>query len=500
MNGEEKMIQEEKKPKKEKTKKEKKPLDKAAKKKRRRIILGCVAGVLVIAFVVMKVTAGEGAQAIVSTAGAWTGEIEETINTSGTVTTLETKTYFSDVNVKIADVAVEVGDAVKAGDLLIAYDEDDLAREKELAQLSAQSSEGSYKNSVQSNNEKLGDLNEANVNLEVLDQQIEDTEAYIKNLEAKIEKKKSDLAYFGTLLQITMLDWQEKQAKGEFSEEDEEIYLELQKQVQLNTYEQQNNEEIRGWQDELEVYNDMLSGYKEYRSEMKSQKSSAEAGKMNAGAKEELEANKQTKEIETANTLENLEEAQNGILAAFDGVVTEINAVEGGSVATGSALLKLESTEQVMVRISVTKYDLDKITVGQSATVSVGSKEYQGEVSKINKKAETNNSGAAVVGTEIKIKNPDSDLVLGVEAKVVISTAKEENAVLVPVSAVNVDMEGEFVYVVENNILVKKPVVTGISSDLYIQVKEGLSEGEQVVTDVSAGLVEGMTVMAIPQQ
>lgn len=221
---------------------------------------------------------------------------------------------------------------------------------------------------------------------------------------------------------------------------------------------------------------------------------------MNSGAKEELEANKQTKEIETEDTLKSLETAKSGITAEFDGVVTEINAVEGGSVPVGSSLLKLDSTEDVMVRITVTKYDLDKIAVGQSAKVSIGNKEYQGEVSKINKMAETNNSGAAVVGTEIKITNPDSDLILGVEAKVVISTAKEENAVLVPVSAVNVDMDGEFVYVVENNILVKKPVVTGISSDLYVEVKEGLSEGEQVVVDVSAGLQEGMTVMAMPEQ
>lgn len=483
-----------------KEKKEKKPLDRAAKKKRKRIIFAGIAIVLVIAFVVMKVTAGESMQAIVSTASAWTGEIEETINTSGTVTTLETKTYFSDVNVKIGDVAVQRGDAVKAGDLLISYDAQDLAKQKELAQLSAQSAQGSYKNSVQSNNEKLGDLNEANVNLEVLDQQIADVEARIKVLEANIEKKKSDLAYQGTLLQITLLDWQEKQAKEGFSESDEDIYLELQKQVQLNTYEQQNNEEIRKWQEELELHQDMLSEYKSYQSEMKSQKSSAEAGKMTAGAKEELEANNQTKEIEATDTLDSLASVENGITAEFDGVVTEINAVEGGSVAAGAQLLKLESTEDVMVQISVTKYDLDKIDVGQSAKVTIGNKEYQGEVSKINKMAELNNSGAAVVGTEIKIMNPDSNLILGVEAKVIISTAKEENAVLVPVSAVNVDMEGEFVYVVENNILVKKPVVTGISSDLYIQVTEGLSEGEQVVTEVAANLQEGMTVMAMPQQ
>lgn len=492
------MSEEEKKDK--KSKKEKKPLDRAAKKKRKRIIFACIAVVLIVGFIVMKATAGESVQAFVATAVAWTGEVEETINTSGTVTTLETKTYFSDVNVKIGDVAVQKGDAVQAGDLLITYDADDLAKEKELARLSAQSAEGSYKNSVQSNNEKLSDLSEANVNLGVLEQQIADTEARIKTLEANIEKKKNDLAYQGTLLQITLLDWQEKQQKEGFSESDEDVYLELQKQVQLNTYEQQNNEEIRKWQEELELHQDMLSEYKSYQSEMKSQKNSADAGKMTAGAKEELEANNQTKEIETADTLNNLIAVENGITAEFSGVVTEINAVEGGSVATGSPLLKLESTEDVMVQISVTKYDLDKIAVGQSAIVTIGNKEYQGEVSKINKMAEMNNSGAAVVGTEIRITNPDSNLILGVEAKVVISIAKEESAVLVPVNAVNVDMEGEFVYVVENNILVKKPVVTGISSDLYVQIVEGLSEGEQVVTEVAANLQEGMTVMAMPQQ
>ncbi len=335
-------------------------------------------------------------------------------------------------------------------------------------------------------------MNEANVNLEVLDQQIKDTEAYITNLNHKIEKKKSDLSYFATLLQITLIE------EADSLTEDERV--EIEKQVELNRYEQEHNKEIQGWQDELEVYNKMLSDYQEYRSEMKSQKSSADAGKMTAGAREELEAENQTKEIESADSLESLEKAEGGVVAEFDGVVTEVNAVEGGSAAVGEKLLKLDSTEEVMVKISVTKYDLDKIAVGQEARVTIASKEYQGKVSKINKMAETNNSGAAVVGTEIEILNPDSDVILGVEAKVIISTAKEENAVLIPVTAVNVDMNGDFVYVVEEGILVKKPVVTGISSDTMIQIVEGLSEGEQVVTEVTATLMEGMPVMAMPQQ
>ncbi len=475
---------------KEKKKKEKQPADPGRKKKRRKRILFAVIGVLILLFILSKLFGGNGA-AVVTTTQAQIGDLQQTIDTSGTVKTEESKVYFSDVDVKVGEVKVQAGDAVKAGDVLLTYDADDLAAAKERAELKKQSTEGSYLNSVQTNNEKLGDLSEASTNLEVLDQQIADTEAYIKNLEAKISKKKSDLAHEGALLQISLIDWQDQPNSDE--------YQNLQKLVQLNNYEQQNNEQIKSWQDELDVYNDMLSEYKEYRSEMKSQKSSAEAGKLTGGAKEELEANNKTQTMDVEDSLDSLSSVENGIVAEFDGVVTAMNAVEGGATAKGTQLLKLESTEDVMVRINVTKYDLSKIKEGQKAIVTIGSREYEGEVSKINKMAEQNNSGAAVVGTEIKILNPDSDVILGVEAKVVINTEKVENAVLVPITAVNVDMDGEFVYVVENNILVKKPVTTGISTDTMEQIVEGLNGDEQVVTSVTTDLYEGMTVAAMPQ-
>ena len=476
---------------KEKKKKEKQPVDPAKKKKRRKIILFVVLGALVLLFILSKLLGGNGAAAIVTTTQAQIGDLQQTIDTSGTVKTGESKVYFSDVDVKVGEVKVQAGDAVKAGDVLLNYDADDLAAAKERAELKRQSAEGSYLNSVQTNNEKLGELSEASTNLEVLDQQIADTEAYIKNLEAKISKKKSDLAHEGALLQISLIDWQDQP--------DSDEYQNLQKLVQLNNYEQQNNEEIKSWQDELDVYNDMLSKYKEYRSEMKSQKSSAEAGKLTGGAKEELEANNKTQTMDVEDSIDSLSSVENGIVAEFDGVVTEMNAVEGGVTAKGAQLLKLESTEDVMVRINVTKYDLSKIKEGQKAIVTIGSREYEGEVSKINKMAEQNNSGAAVVGTEITILNPDSDVILGVEAKVVINTERAEGAVLVPITAVNVDMDGEFVYVVENNILVKKPVTTGISTDTMTQIIEGLNGDEQIVTSVTADLYEGMTVAAMPQ-
>lgn len=473
-----------------KKKKEKKPVDKAVKKKRRRIIILVVILLLIGYMVVSSMIAGS-APMPVAIAAAVKGEIEQTISTSGTVESDRIKSYFSEVNVKVGSVPVSAGDAVKAGEVLIAYDENELQKELLLADLKQQSDEGSYRNSVQNNYENLGDLSEANTNLEVLEQQIADTEAYIKGLENKIEKKKSELELFGTQLQISLLDWQDKP--------DSEEYMNLQKLIQENNYEMNNNKDIKGWEDELEVYNDMLADYQEYRSEMKSQKSSAEAGKMTAGASDQLEADNQVKALETEENMAVLQKVQTGICADFDGVVTEVGVVEGASAPEGTKLLELQSTQEVSVRISVTKYDLDKIALGQKAVVTIAGKEYEGEVSKINKMAEQNASGAAVVGTEIKIINPDSDIFLGVEARVVITTAKETNVVLVPVSVVNVDVNGEFVYAVEEGILVRKSVETGISSDTMIQVLSGVDEGDELVTEVTTELSEGIAVVAIPE-
>ena len=86
---------------------------------------------------------------------------------------------------------------------------------------------------------------------------------------------------------------------------------------------------------------------------------------------------------------------------------------------------------------------------------------------------------------------------MGIEAKVVIYSDKSENVLVVPVETVNSDKNGDFVYIVENNIVVRKDVVTGVSSDTYIEVTDGLNENDQVMTDISIDITEGMEVMVM---
>ncbi len=477
--------------KKEKTeKKEKVPMDKAKKKKIiRRSILGVIV-LVVVFFIGSSVIAAKNAKPIVYTQAATTGDVEQVINTSGNIKTENTKIYFADVALPIGKINVQPGDAVAKGDALLNYKEDALENEKKLAELKLQSISGSYNNSMQTNSEKVVDLTEANTNIPVLDQQIADTEEVIRKIEDKISKKQSALAYEGTLLQISLQEWSDQP----FSEE----YENLQKLIQYNSYEQQHNKDIKAWQDELASANDTLAHFKEYRSEMKSQKSSSEAGKMTSGSKTELEANNQTQKIQADQTLVDLAAAENGVTAEFAGVVTSVDVVEGATTVAGGKLLTLESTEDVKVEISISKYDLDKIKEGQNVDVTVAGNTYQGVVSKISKMAVNNSTGTPVVATDIKITNPDESIFLGVEAKVVIHTAEAKGVVLVPVEAVNTDKEGDFVYTVENNILMKNRVVTGISSDSFIEIKEGLQDGMIILTELTSDIPEGTEVMALP--
>lgn len=486
---------EKKKEKKQKDKKPKEPKKPMDKKRKRKIIRRSVIGVVVLGIILFMVRNSLAAQNMgipVSTILATTEDIEQNLSTSGTVKSEESKTYFAPLAVKVGKVEAAAGDSVKKGQTLIEYDADALEEAKQMSELKQQSNEGGYESSVYKNNKYIAELGEANVNLEVLDQQIADSENYVRELQQKINDKKAALAHEGTLLQISLLDWSDKP--------DSEEYLNLQKLIQYNSYEQQNNKEIMAWQKEIDTYQEIISGYKEYRSEMKSQKSASEGGSMDGGSRSQLEANTQLEEMNNQSTLDAIAEVESGILADFTGVVTEVEIVEGATPQEGQKLMTVESTEKVKVEITVSKYDLDKIAVGQSAKIEIAGKEFEGKVTKINRMATTNASGAAVVGAEVEIRNPDQSIFLGVEAKVEVHMATAEGVVAVPIEVVNTDREGDFVFVAQEGVVKKKRITTGISSDMYIEVKEGLAEGEEVIMTTGQELEEGMPVTVIPQQ
>ena len=127
--------------------------------------------------------------------------------------------------------------------------------------------------------------------------------------------------------------------------------------------------------------------------------------------------NKAKSELENADAEKKYEAVLNGVVAGFNGVVSELSVVEGASVQEGTQLMVLESFDNVCVEFQASKYALETLALGQPAEIVISGKNYTGTVSKINHVAEANSSGTPMVAARVHIDNPDENIFLGIDAK-----------------------------------------------------------------------------------
>lgn len=465
------------------------------KKKGKKLIILIIVIVLIVGGLWACSNMGGDAMNMVETIKPEIGTVEELVSTSGVVASEEVKTYFAPVTGKISEVLVEAGDVVKAGDLLISYDMDEMAETLEQARLQYISGNSSYNGSLADSKDAQAKLTEADTNISVLEQQIKDEKAMIKDLKERLTtiqtESSNSLAEESMNLQKKLIELQKDPVANE-----EEI-RQVQIAMQTNQYVSQivgTSGEQAELQEKIAEEEERLAGYQEYKAEMEAQKQQAEAVTLSSYQRENLSATEQLNLIAYENAQEDYDIANQGIVAAFDGVVTELSAIESMTVGESVQLLTLANYNQVCVKLSVTKYDLARITVGQTADITISGSTYEGTIVKIDRMATQNVSGNAQVGVEIHIENPDNNIYLGLDAKVQIHAGKAEDALLIPVNALNADKNGDFVYVEENGVVVRKDIVTGISSTEYIEVKEGLTSEDNVIVSSYVTLEEGMAV------
>lgn len=471
--------------KKEKIKKERTPQQK---KRNRRIVVFSILGAAVLLIVCMGAKAANTLPTL-QIGALKMGEVIERIDSSGAIKSLDQKVYFSPIDGTVADVKVSLGDAVKAGDVLVTFDDARIDKDIQNASLKKDAAEGSYSNSLQTNGRTCSNLNEALAALPDLQAKIEYAKGVVKFLEDKIADKKASLSYEGSQLQISLLDYYPG----------DEEYSNLQKLIQDNNYQQGNNAEIREWESQLKAANDILSELKSDEATMKSKKESAKDATMTKGARQELEANHESTLRELDEQIDKLNLAKEGIKADYNGVITELDAISGADVIKSGQMLTLESLENVVVGIELTKFDMEKVRIDQEAVVSLNGVDYEAKVSHIDKMAQVNRTGATVVGAQVKLKNPDDNLVLGLDAKVKIIVGKNENALLVPNEQILYDQDGAFVYICPEGKLEKRHITLGLADDENTEVLEGLSKDDMIVLNPPENMEEGTLVKTIEQ-
>ena len=169
------------------------------------------------------------------------------------------------------------------------------------------------------------------------------------------------------------------------------------------------------------------------------------------------------------------------INAAASGIVSEVSVSEGQYVSEGSSILRLENFDQLWVEADVYPAEANSISVGTPVKVSVsGFPEFEQTV-KINFISPQIDPSSQILKVRAPIQSKGK-LQSGMQATVLLSTAKINNAVALPLAAVIRDGKGAHVWIkTGKNTFSPRMVTTGQEDADQIIITSGLEEVKEVV-------------------
>lgn len=202
-----------------------------------------------------------------------------------------------------------------------------------------------------------------------------------------------------------------------------------------------------------------------------------------AGSQQELAASKAALDKDKALF------AYSRITAPFDGVVTQIGAYTGALLPAGTSssqgdqtLCHLEQNNLLRLVIPVPERAVASLQVGETVTVNVSSlnRTFPGKVSLFSDQIDEQ---TRTMHTEVDVPNPKYEIVPGMYATVGLPLTAVENALTIPVQAVQASSEGHgsVLVVGSDNRIEKRDVSTGIESATDIEVLSGLRDNDRVV-------------------
>jgi RND family efflux transporter MFP subunit len=188
------------------------------------------------------------------------------------------------------------------------------------------------------------------------------------------------------------------------------------------------------------------------------------------------------------------------IVSPVDGFVGRRNLDQGAFAGANTVILQVVDIGTVRMVSNLVEKDFKRITQGVQALVEVDAfpgEQFAGTVSRV---APVFDAATRTASMEIEVPNPGYRLKPGMYARVRLTAQRKADALTVPRTAV-VDSEGRRGVFLPNGQNAKfQPVSTGLQDNDRVEITEGLTEGQRVITTGALALREGdrITPMNMP--
>lgn len=187
------------------------------------------------------------------------------------------------------------------------------------------------------------------------------------------------------------------------------------------------------------------------------------------------------------------------IKSTINGIVNKRNIEPGSVVAPGSVLFELVNVSKLKLKVTVNELQVSTLKVGTPVKVTASvfpDKEYAGKVTFIAPKADESLN----FPIEIEIaSNPGNELKAGMYGSAVFSNNEVKQATIktIPRNAFLGGVGNNQVFVVKDSVAKLTKIVSGRILGEEVEVLEGLSEGDVVVTSGQINLQDGTKVSPI---
>jgi HlyD family secretion protein len=174
------------------------------------------------------------------------------------------------------------------------------------------------------------------------------------------------------------------------------------------------------------------------------------------------------------------------VIAPFDGQVLSVENIPGEVVGAGELSVNIADLDNLYVDAQVDESDIARVRVGNQVSAesdALPGVEFSGEVVSINPVGEVV-SGLVKYDVRVKIETPKGDdfLPLGSTMNLVIQIGGETTTLAVPITAIQNDAQGEFVWVVRGGETLRVDVTGGAIIGEMVAVTGDLNEGDVVTT------------------
>lgn len=183
------------------------------------------------------------------------------------------------------------------------------------------------------------------------------------------------------------------------------------------------------------------------------------------------------------------------VKAPFDGVVGEVFAETGVDLSLAQPLVRLLDISSVDIEISVPENEYSAYSKGDEAYVDVpaaGGKDFRAVL-------KTKGLTASALSHSYRFVLEPEHGVAGLMPGMVCKVRFDDpsSGIVIPASVVRIDMDGQYVWTVQDGKVRKTYVTTGGFSGTGVIVEQGLSAGDIVITEGMQKVSGGMSVRTV---